>query len=181
MFFMASYVALWLVVLVHTMIMIGMFREHVALMERVGHGGKRLHGPTEGWRVPPIVGLGLQAGAPRTQHEAGTIVGFMSVGCQPCWGRREAISEFAKESAGAVRTIVVCAGQQSEVRRFAETLDRRVRIIGDVNGATTNDWRISMTPVAVAVDEASRASGTINNPSYVDLTALAARLREFQG
>ena len=78
MFFWASYVAMWLFILVNTIMIIGILREHAALVERLGHGQQRLSGPAVGSRVPPILGREFQAGAPLKEGGAGTIVIFGS-------------------------------------------------------------------------------------------------------
>jgi methylamine dehydrogenase accessory protein MauD len=168
----ASYVALWILVLVEAVAIFALYH-HFGEMYLSSREGRAQQGPELGSSLQPRELVDLQGSAVRLPSAAApALLLFASTTCRPCQKLRPELRELAARR-GSLEALVVCAGEQDEVRRWSAELDGRVRVVADRSGRLALDYGIALTPFCVAVDRFGtvRAKGIVNDGAGLERMA----------
>lgn len=144
--FVISYVALWVLVVLQTLILLGLTR---AFAEMRGGGAEQ---PSlKGRPVPKFSGTDLFGNEVSTTSIAGrpAVFLFVSPTCASC---RVTLAEFRGVSSDASRDLfVVCAGGVDDCRQLAADYQLTRPVVVDHSGELKLQFGISGTPMAVRI------------------------------
>ncbi len=167
--FIASYIALWILVLVLTVGVVALYH-HFGEMYLTSRDGRAAQGPEVGNMLKrsvreTVAGKRLElpvVGLP-------SLILFADTTCRLCGNLRPDFRRFVDEQ-HEVDLVVVCGGPEDAVREWSTGLAEVVPVIPDAAHRLSVRYRVGMTPYLVAVDGEGvvRAKGLIN-----DGTALA--------
>jgi hypothetical protein len=149
--FLASYVALWILVVFQALVLMGLVIALQRIQRRVfaAPGGRRdlLRGtPVPGFSVRELSGRTLTADDLVGQL---TALLFVSANCSSCHTALEDMTGLRHKALGNV--IVVVSGTEMEARDLATTYELG-RVIADVDSELVDKFNIARTPLAVLVD-----------------------------
>ena len=174
----ASYVVLWLLVVVLCVVVVGLARQVGTLHLRLGPRGAleaEDEGPPLGTTLEPLETDDL-AGRPVTIAAAGEsqLLLFVSPGCPLCEQVMPAVPALAGEQ---LSTYVVSDADASGTVRMLAGRRMAAPVVAGPDISRSLD--VPGTPYAVVLDEAGvvRAKGTVNNLEQVEGLVLTARHR----
>jgi hypothetical protein len=165
-----------LLALGNSVVLVMLLHAHSQKLAAVPAGRAALYGPLEGSRAPVLTGLTFEPGIGRDERGAApALILFVAPRCRPCLRAREAISEFADDTAGEINLVLNVRGSMDDAVEYAAGMSASVFLIPDHDGENAALWHVNPTPFAVAVDaegivQAKRASITKE-----DLAALTRR------
>ncbi len=153
--FVISYVALWIVVIVETLLLLGL----LLIVSRDARAPEaprqRLGGLEPGTVAPSFAAVDVQ-GRPISSSDiadALTALLFVSPRCQSCLTTLEELAGVTHKVSGNV--VVVCQGAADECVGVARAY-RLPRTIVDEDGSLSRTFRVDGVPIAVLVDRMNR-------------------------
>ena len=178
--FWVTYGLLWVLTIFLAFVVMMLLREHIEVLQASREGRSLLHGPPEGTKAPLLPEESeLERGeafVARSVRPRPRVVIFMGVHCNACWEHRALVSAFAEDHAQRVEVAIACVGHPDEVREFAAEIWTGVRVLPDPDGDIARNWRVFMTPFAVALDAEERVAGRLATPNLDNLTMLLSRI-----
>jgi peroxiredoxin len=170
--FAVSYVALWVLVVLQALILLGLTRAFAEM-----RGGRAEKPSMQGRPVPTFSAMDLAGNEVSTTSIAGrpVVLLFVSPTCASC---RVTLAELRGIASDSTRDlIVVCAGGEDDCRMLATDYQLTRPVVVDANGELKLQFGISGTPMAVRIS----ATGTIESYGEPvrgeDLEALLATSR----
>ncbi len=163
---MASYIALWILVVVLSVVVVGAYRQIGIMQLRLGNAGAldiEDQGPPIGDPIPPRSLVDVRGGEHSIGDGAEAMLVFMSVGCPACEHLLPSLHVYNQE----YRTIIVTGGLESA----AMELSSRAGSIPVVwNARLVDDYAISLPPFAVRVDSRGKVvgKGIVNNLRQIE-------------
>lgn len=155
-----TYAALWLLVLVNSLILLGLIRLVAQLRPQSPlreNGGREDDGRLKpGQKVPPFSAVDL-AGAPiRSADYAGRpwALLFVSPTCHACTTTLAELEAIAHKVQGNV--VVICRAGHDDCARLADTPKLAVRQVVDGDNEISQLFGVSSNPTAVLIDEHGR-------------------------
>ena len=163
----ASYVVLWILFVVLSVVVLAMVRQIGLLHRRIEPFGARIGqpGPDIGAEVPPfdhvdLTGRRISLGSERGRK---TLMVFVSPTCSSCKDLAPAIRSIARSERGSMDTILVSDGSDEAVRRFVD--DHKLRRLPMVTASDTlEQYGVHSTPYALLID----ASGHVETKGIVN-------------
>ncbi len=167
--FLISYVALWVLVLAQFLAIFALFH-HFAQTYLTSREGRANQGPAVGSKLKPVPIEDVE-GNPWLVPAVGqpTLVVFASTTCKLCAKLKADLANFVGEHRN-IRPIVLCAGSQKEVRRWASTLAGLMPVVQDRKYKLAASLGIGMTPFLVGVDGHGtvRVKGLVNDSTGLE-------------
>lgn len=165
-FWLATYVALWSLVLVLAAGFVALYH-HFGQMYMNTREGRANHGPEVGSPLQTIRATTL-TGEPITLPELGTstLIVVSDTMCPLCQKLQPALNDVAVEFEGETSVIVLCSGRrESDVAAWGENLNVMVHLVADHHGQLESSLGVGMTPFVVAVDATGivRGRGIVND------------------
>ena len=174
-----SYLALWILVIILTIFVLGLVRQLGIMQARLGPENKNLLITREGLAVgsaaPDIRGSDvMQQREFKLANLMGrpSIVIFISPSCAPCQELLPHIPEL-QNTWGKKGTVVLCSHGPSEASlHLARAHHLAIPVISDVEGTIAQAYKVRATPFAYRLDPNGivRRRGIVNN--YAGLTEL---------
>ena len=176
--FVATYVALWALVLFQTLIIVGLLRE-LAEIRRLAEDGRLPQRLPLGARGPRLSGADLRTGATvDTSLFTGRdlVLLFLSPGCRLCWRRADGTRKLSAEP--ALSCIAICRGSAKECTGFVAALAGDVPVLLDGSGSLSASYGVRSTPVAFVLDPEGRVRASGSPRHGGELADLIAQARE---
>jgi hypothetical protein len=164
----ATYIALWVLVLVLFAAVFLLYRYHgQALLDnresRVNQGPK-INSRMEDLQLRDLTGAVWQLGTSISRPQ---FVFFSSTQCRPCGQMLQTLAAFAEHHKADLDTFMLCRGDNESITAFAQDLPESVTVLPDPKWDTGVRLRVSSTPFALIIDHKGvvRAKGVPDNSS----------------
>jgi methylamine dehydrogenase accessory protein MauD len=158
----ASYIVLWLVVLVLAFLLAGSLRQLGLIQLRLGDDPGALitdMGLERGARAPEFVAVDSETGEPVSLYELPPVprmLVFASPGCLSCRELIPGLNEVRKTRSGEFDFLVVCRGDVESCRGFGRMNRLEAPMVIDTNGQIEKDYMVTLTPFAYLLDHEGR-------------------------
>ena len=170
--FLASYVALWVLVGVLVLAILALYH-HFGVMYLGSREGREDQGPHPGTQLErrtfeDVLGQPLVLPPP----DASALVLFTATDCKVCARLLEDLPGFVRRH-DDLETVIVCAGTNKAVREWSRDLVDLVPVVPDPRSRLSVSYDIGVTPWLVGVDAEGvvRASGLVNDGDGLELAA----------
>jgi len=162
---------LWILVAIFAVALLALYH-HFGEMYLNSREGRDQQGPEVGTLLAGAQLVGVDGGSVSVPPGRPALLLFMSTDCKLCGRLRDLIAEFAERHL-QVETVVVCAGQASQVREWAARIDGRLPVGIDPQHRLAARYRIGMTPFVVGVrgDGSVVLRGLFNDIDGLELAA----------
>ncbi len=143
-----SYGALWILVVVQGLILLGLTRALYEMREEYAEQSS-----FRGRRVPQFAAVDVSGELVTSETIDGSPAAllFVSPDCSSCM---VTLAELEPLATDAIRgLIVVCNGDDNDCRQLAQDHELTVPIVADVDGELMRLFGVSGTPMAVRIDE----------------------------
>ena len=168
----ASYIALWAVVMLQGVAIFVLLRQLGIMYLGTAQGIAR-DGLAAGERAPEFALPALSGGTVSLPDFRGfrLLIVFGSASCAPCRALIPDLNAFAQEKRDELRVLFLCRGGLDEARRFAAELDVQVPVAVHPDDSLPDKFRARVTPFAFLLDGEGivRAKGLANNRSHLDM------------
>lgn len=170
--FVASYVFLWLLVLLMLAACLAIARELALVRARVGPEPGALaitEGPKIGSALPQLRGDLLGGGRFELEpRHRPTMLVFISAHCDACRDLLPELVKFVNGGAG-VGVFVVGLGRASDYETLASLYEIPVPLVMDDDGAIAGAFDVRTTPLALVADEEGivRSKGIVNTRDHL--------------
>lgn len=147
-----SYVALWVLVILLSLVLLGVVRlVHQLQQENKGEGRSRI-----GRKAPKFQAVDLAGARVGTESFAGQLRAllFISPSCQSCTASLDEIALLKGKAEGNV--IVICQANRAECADMAARFDLDGHVVADESGRIGKRFEVSAHPTAVLLDEDDR-------------------------
>jgi thiol-disulfide isomerase/thioredoxin len=165
-FWLASYLALWALVLILAAGFVALFH-HFGQMYMNTREGRASHGPEVDAVLRSMATTTVGGEALTIPVEATpTVIVVSDTTCPLCRQLQPALSEIAGELDGEAEIVVLCSGRnEQDVAAWGEDLSAMVRLVSDRRGKLAASLGIGITPFVVAVDQSGivRGRGLVND------------------
>src|SRR6266536_1953465 len=157
----ASYIVLWLVVLLLGFLLAGALRQLGLLQLRLGDDPGALitnTGLERGTDVPDFTALDAASGERVSLSDLPAVprmLVFASPGCLSCRELIPGLNEVRK-TRGDWDFVVVCRGDLESCRRFGRMNGLEAPMVVDTTGQIEKDYAVTLTPFAYVVDHEGR-------------------------
>jgi methylamine dehydrogenase accessory protein MauD len=154
----ASYIVLWLLVLVLAFLLAGALRQVGLLQLRLGDDPGALitdTGLERGAKAPDFTGVDSESGELVTLSELTAkprVLVFASPGCLSCRELIPGLNEVRKTRRGEFDFLVVCRGDVESCRSFGRMNRLEAPMVIDTNGQIEKDYLVTLTPFAYLLD-----------------------------
>jgi methylamine dehydrogenase accessory protein MauD len=154
----ASYVVLWLVVLMLAFLLAGALRQLGLLQLRLGDDPGALitdTGLERGTLAPDFTALGSETGELVTLSELAPVprmIVFASPGCLSCRELIPGLNEVRKTRAGEFDFLVICRGDVESCQAFGRMNRLEAPMVVDTTGQIEKDYLVTLTPFAYLLD-----------------------------
>lgn len=171
----ASYVALWILVLILCVLFLGLAREIGTLHRRIGAPGALLtdEGLDIGARVAGFTAREVPSGRDiefrrPTDHE--TLVVFISPHCGPCRELLPSLTRGWTDWSKVVRPLIVCEGTEQDVQSFAERMKVTFPMLADPLSEIHTSFGRPSTPYAFLLNSEGivKLKGIVNSRDDID-------------
>ncbi|HEY3050367.1 MAG TPA: redoxin domain-containing protein [Gaiellaceae bacterium] len=158
----ASYIVLWLVVLVLAFLLAGSLRQLGLIQLRLGDDPGALitdTGLERGVQAPDFIAADSETGEPVTLTElpaAPRLLVFASPGCLSCRELIPGLNEVRKTRRGEFDFLVICRGDVESCRSFGRMNRLEAPMVIDTNGQIEKDYMVTLTPFAYVLDHEGR-------------------------
>lgn len=166
--FYISYVALWILVILHSLVLLGLLRMVYQLQQSSKDIGTRIVGLNVGQMVPDLKTVDISGVPVSTVDDKNRVLAllFISPDCESCV---ETLNEIEGLSSEAQRNmIMVCRAGPKECIRITERHKLLMRVIADENSVIARRFGITSFPTAVLVNEAHIVK-SVGHPARVML------------
>jgi methylamine dehydrogenase accessory protein MauD len=154
----ASYVVLWLLVLVLAFLLAGALRQLGLLQLRLGDDPGALitdTGLERGTLAPDFTAVGAESSELVTLSELPPVprmIVFASPGCLSCRELIPGLNEVRKTRAGEFDFLVICRGDVESCQAFGRMNRLEAPMVVDTNGQIEKDYLVTLTPFAYLLD-----------------------------
>lgn len=154
--FYVSYIALWALVIFHTLVLLEVVRRMGAGSEGVGgqvlpaEEGNLLESGTKAptFETPEVLsGIVIRSEALQGQP---TLLVFVAPHCPACKDVAEELEAFCRRV--KARLVALCQGRAEDCARLAKDHLPGILVLLDESGAIANSFRVTWTPTAVLLD-----------------------------
>jgi methylamine dehydrogenase accessory protein MauD len=158
----ASYLVLWLVVLVLAFLLAGSLRQLGLIQLRLGDDPGALitdTGLERGVQAPEFVAANSETGEPVALSSLPAVprlLVFASPGCLSCRELIPGLNEVRKTRSGEFDFLVVCRGDIESCRGFGRMNRLEAPMVVDTNGQIEKDYLVTLTPFAYLLDHEGR-------------------------
>jgi methylamine dehydrogenase accessory protein MauD len=158
----ASYLVLWLVVLVLAFLLAGSLRQLGLMQLRLGDDPGALitdSGLERGSQAPDFIATDSESGEAVTLSELPAtprLLVFASPGCLSCRELIPGLNEVRKTRRGEFDFLVVCRGDIESCRAFGRMNRLEAPMVVDTNGQVEKDYLVTLTPFAYLLDHEGR-------------------------
>lgn len=158
----ASYLVLWLVVLVLAFLLAGSLRQLGLLQLRLGDDPGALitdSGLERGVQAPEFVAAHSETEEPVSLYELPQVprlLVFASPGCLSCRELIPGLNEVRKTRSGEFDFLVICRGDIESCRSFGRMNRLEAPMVIDTNGQIEKDYMVALTPFAYLLDHEGR-------------------------
>jgi methylamine dehydrogenase accessory protein MauD len=178
----ASYVVLWIALVLVAALLLGTMREVAVLRrERAAPPRRRErsdpNGPDLGTPVPDLTLETANGFGPVALHQPDRkmmLLAFLTPTCEGCQLAVESLNALADEARDRLEVRVILSGPETAVRSFLKLFPLHAPVVLDQNYALSGDFGIHITPSGLLYGENGLLlrSGTISEPE--ELAALMA-------
>jgi len=157
----ASYVVLWVVVLLLAFLLAGALRQLGLLQLRLGDDPGALitdTGLERGAEAPDFTALGAESGELVSLSDLPAVprmLVFASPGCLSCRELIPGLNEVRK-TRGDFDFLVVCRGDVESCQAFGRMNGLEAPMVVDTNGQIEKDYLVTLTPFAYLIDHQGR-------------------------
>lgn len=157
----ASYIVLWVVVLLLAFLLAGALRQLGLLQLRLGDDPGALitdTGLERGTEVPGFTALDSQSGELVSLSDLPAVprmLVFASPGCLSCRELIPGLNEV-RRTRGEFDFVVVCRGDLESCRAFGRMNGLEARMVVDTTGQIEKDFLVTLTPFAYLIDHEGR-------------------------
>jgi methylamine dehydrogenase accessory protein MauD len=154
----ASYIVLWLVVLVLAFLLAGSLRQLGLLQLRLGDDPGALitdTGLERGAKAPDFTALDSELGELVTLSQLDAkprVLVFASPGCLSCRELIPGLNEVRKTRRGEFDFLVICRGDVESCQGFGRMNRLEAPMLVDTNGQIEKDYQVTLTPFAYLLD-----------------------------
>jgi methylamine dehydrogenase accessory protein MauD len=171
--FLATYVGLWIVVVLLVLTLVTVVRELALIRMRLGPETGPLattDGPKIGSVAPALEGTFLSEGS-RSISRGPAIVVFVSPGCRPCRELLPHVAQFVRRERMPV--YVVVQATEADARSLLEVFEIKAPVVIDPDHKIEEAFNVHMTPFALAMDEdwTVRTKGVTNDDAQLEALA----------
>ena len=158
----ASYIVLWVVVLLLAFLLAGALRQLGLLQLRLGDDPGALitdTGLERGAQVPDFTGLDAESGQLVSLSDLPAVprmVVFASPGCLSCRELIPGLNEVRKTRGGEFDFLVVCRGDLESCQAFGRMNRLEAAMVVDTTGQIEKDYLVTLTPFAYLIDHEGR-------------------------
>jgi len=158
----ASYIVLWVVVLLLAFLLAGALRQLGLLQLRLGDDPGALitdTGLERGAQVPDFTGLDAESGQLVSLSDLPAVprmVVFASPGCLSCRELIPGLNEVRKTRGGEFDFLVVCRGDLESCQAFGRMNRLEAPMVVDTTGQIEKDYLVTLTPFAYLIDHEGR-------------------------
>ena len=157
----ASYVVLWVVVVLLAFLLAGALRQLGLLQLRLGDDPGALitdTGLERGAEAPDFTALGAESGEPVSLSDLPAVARmlvFASPGCLSCRELIPGLNEVRK-TRGDFDFLVVCRGDLESCQAFGRMNGLEAPMVVDTTGQIEKDYLVTLTPFAYLIDHEGR-------------------------
>jgi hypothetical protein len=162
-FFVVSYVALWVLVVVLAIAVLALYN-HFGTMYLSSREGRAGQGPAIGSRPAPFTAPALDGTEVAVPSGRPALLLLASTDCPECGKLTRPLQELAARRAGELDVAVLCGGPVSRVAQWSRGLDPPLRVIADRNFRRAAALGVGITPFLVGIDGHGvvRTKGLVN-------------------
>ena len=156
--FYLSYVALWILVIIQSLILLGLVRMVYQLQQSSPAGaGRSDEGMATGQEAPPFSAVDLSGTPINSADLSGRVRAllFVSPTCQPCIEVLEEDMPYLNHKANG-NVIVVCRAGRAACARLAEKHRLNVPVLADEDDTLTQLYHVTSVPTVVLIDANDR-------------------------
>ena len=180
----ASYIALWAVVLVQGVLIFLLLRQLGVMYLGTAQGVAR-DGLAAGQRAPDFTLPDLEGQPVSLADFQGVplLLVFGSPNCAPCRTLIPDLNVFAHERREELRVLFLSRGVLEETRRFVTEAGAQVQVATHPDDELSDAYKARVTPFAFLIDGEGiiRAKGLANNREHLDLLLRAASVQGSDG
>lgn len=170
-----SYVILWIVVLVQTIVLIELLRQVGIFRRRLGDEAGALvteSGLERGSQAPAFARRELQTGRMVTEADLrgrAALVLFLSPRCQSCRELAPALPDYVRQVREEASVFTVCSGPADECERMMRSL-KLTPVLLDPDQSMATSFKSLQTPTATVLDPEGRVriQGIVSNTRHLD-------------
>jgi methylamine dehydrogenase accessory protein MauD len=154
----ASYIVLWLLVLVLAFLLAGALRQLGLMQLRFGDDPGALitdSGLERGMPAPDFTAQDSESGELVTLSDLPArprLIVFASPGCLSCRELIPGLNEVRKTRRGEFDFLVICRGDVESCQAFGRMNRLEAPMVVDTNGQIEKDYRVTLTPFAYVLD-----------------------------
>jgi thiol-disulfide isomerase/thioredoxin len=178
--FLASYVALWVLVVVMAVLLLLMYR-HFGMMSLGTLEGVQRDGLPVGSAAPAISGITADGSEAGWQPKLGTpqVLLFMAPDCEPCATIMPHVARLARPGSG-VDVTMVTPGPRDEAARMVKKYQPPFPTMAEDGSGAFTLFRVRVTPFGfvIGVDGRVLAKGLLSDPARLRGLLHAAGLKE---
>lgn len=171
-----SYIALWVLVVILTVIVLGLTRQLGLIYLRLGPEQNLLstkEGLELGTAVPVFEAEDAIHNRKVTQEDwkgSATILLFVSPTCSPCHELMPHLKEFQQSRNSANKLVIVSQGEQKPSLEFIGKYDLAACLLVDQDGKLSEVFQVRATPYAYRLDKEGiiRKRGIVNNQAGLE-------------
>lgn len=174
-FYLASYLALWALVLIQMLALAAIYH-HFGAIQLNSRKGREAQGPGINSRldIKPSVAMTLDGEEVHLNNlRQPTLLIFTATTCQPCAALRRHVSDFSARS--DVLTLVICGSPDEQTTREWGTslLKSGVSVIHDEHQRIAGSLGLQITPFLVGIDSSNivRVKGIANDRATLERSA----------
>ena len=174
----ASYIALWAVVLFQGAVIFLLVRQlgiiYLGTAQGVSRDGIAVGSKAPDFSVHDLGGREVSLGGLLEKH---ALVIFGSATCRPCRELIPDLNGFARDHRQALNVLFLCYASEEDARRFAEETVAQVPVGVYQDESLADAYKARVTPFAFVIDREGvvRAKGLANNRAHLDMLWQAAR------
>jgi len=171
--FYLSYAALWILVILQSLILLGLVRMVAQLQQGGVAGGSRDGGMTSGQAAPPFSTMDLSGAPIDSTRFAGRLTAllFVSPTCSSCTTTLHELNALRDKANGNV--IVICRAAHDDCMRLAEVHQLNLPVVADEDEHISQLYGITAVPTAVLIN-AHHQIQSYGQPEREDLEAVFA-------
>jgi hypothetical protein len=171
-FFVGSYAALWVLVLVMAAAILALYN-HFGTMYLSSREGRAIQGPAIESRLSPFHATALDGTLVAIPSGRPALLLLASTDCPECGKLLGPLQRIAESRAGELDMVVLCGGRGVDVGAWARGLSAPVRVVADRNFRRATAMGVGITPFVVGVDGGGvvRARGLVNGAEGLGMAA----------
>lgn len=150
-FFLASYVALWVLVVVLAVAVLALYN-HFGAMYLSSREGRATQGPAIGTRPAGFTATALDGRELVVPSGRPLLMLLASTDCPECAKLKSPLQSAAVEHAGELDVVVLCGGPPARVSEWARGLESPVRVVADRNFRRAAALGVGITPFVLGLD-----------------------------